>query len=115
MPDLAVMFGKGRNISKNDINEIIDKTSSFQTIYGVLKDLKRPKGIGSAVPLLVWLGCDETHNTIKFASPYKTERIKRIYNVSIRKDKKGVPKLKTFDTGKLAEVRYRSMDKKTAP
>ena len=101
MPDLAVMFDKGRNISKNDINEIIDKTSSFQTIYGVLKDSKRPKGIESAVPLLVWLGCDETHNTIKFASPYKTERIKRIYNVSIRKDKKGVPKLKTFDTEKL--------------
>ena len=94
VPDLAAMLGKGRNISKNDINAIIDKTSSFQTIYGVLKDPKRPNGIGTAVPLLVWLGYDEATNTIKFASPYMTDLIKRIYNVSIRKDKKGEPKLK---------------------
>ena len=94
VPDLAAILGKGRNISKNDINGIIDKTSSFQTIYGILKDPKRPNGIGTAVPLLVWLGYDETTNTITFASPYMTELIKRIYNVSIRKDKKGQAKLK---------------------
>ena len=94
VPELATLFGKGRNISKNDINTIIDKTSSFQTIYGILKDPQRPSGIGTAVPLLVWLGYDEPSNSIKFASPYMTELIKRIYNVSIRRDKKGVPKLK---------------------
>lgn len=94
VPDLATLFGKGRNISKNDIKTIIDKTSSFQTIYGILKDPKKTNGIGTAVPLLVWLGYDEASNTIKFASPYMTELIKRIYNVSIRRDKKGIPKLK---------------------
>lgn len=94
VPELAALLGKGRNISKNDINSIIDRTASFQTIYGILKDSKRPNGIGTAVPLLVWLGYDEEVNTIKFASPYMTELIKRIYNVSIRKDRRGIPKLK---------------------
>lgn len=94
VPDLASLLGKGRNISKLDIKNIIDKTSSFQTIYGVIKDPQRPKGIGSAVPLLVWMGYDEKTNTIKFASPYMTQLIKRIYNVSIKKDAKGLPIIK---------------------
>ena len=94
MSDMAKMMGKNPNTSKKDVQAIIDKTSSFQSIYGILKDPKRPNGIGTAVPLLVWLGYDETTNTIKFASPYMTELIKRIYSVSIRRDKKGIPKLK---------------------
>lgn len=94
VPDLASLLGKKRNISKNDIKTIIEKTSSFQTIYGILKDPNRPNGIGTAVPLLVWLGYKEETNTIQFASPYMTELIRRIYNVSIRKNKKGLPKLK---------------------
>lgn len=98
MPDLASLLGKKRNISKNDIKSIIEKTASFQTIYGVLKDPKRPNGIGTAVPLLVWMGYNEDTNTIRFASPYMTELIKRIYNVSIRKNKNGTPLLKKNGT-----------------
>lgn len=94
VPDLAALLGKGRNISKNDIKAIIDKTSSFQTIYGIFKDPQKTNGIGTAMPLLVWLGYDENENTIKFASPYMTELIKRIYNVSIRRDENGTPLLK---------------------
>lgn len=93
VPDLAKMIGKERNISKNDIKSIIDKTASFQTIYGVLKDPERPNGIGTAMPLLVWMGYQEETNTIRFSSPYMTELIRRIYNVSIRKDKKGIPQI----------------------
>lgn len=91
VPDLAAILGKKRNLSKNDITSIIEKTSSFQTIYGVIKDPDRPNGIGTAVPLLVWMGYDAESNTIRFASPYMTRLIKRIYNVSIRKDRKGSP------------------------
>ena len=90
--DMAKMMGKNKNISKKDIQAIINKTASFQSIYGIFKDPKRPNGIGTAVPLLVWLGYDENSNTIKFASPYMTELIKKIYHVSIRRDKKGIPK-----------------------
>lgn len=93
VPDLAQMIGKERNISKNDVKSIIDKTASFQTIYGVLKDPERPNGIGTALPLLVWMGYQEETNTIRFSSPYMTELIRRIYNVSIRKDKKGLPQI----------------------
>lgn len=37
VPDLAAILGKKRNLSKNDITSIIEKTSSFQTIYELLK------------------------------------------------------------------------------
>lgn len=105
VPDLAAILGKKRNLSKNDITSIIEKTSSFQTIYGVIKDPDRPNGIGTAVPLLVWMGYDAESNTIQFASPYMTRLIKRIYNVSIRKDKKGSPQLKKDGTP-LLEVSH---------
>ena len=105
VPDLAAILGKKRNLSKNDITSIIEKTSSFQTIYGVIKDQDRPNGIGTAVPLLVWMGYDAESNTIRFASPYMTRLIKRIYNVSIRKDRKGSPHLKKDGTP-LLEVSH---------
>ena len=105
VPDLAAILGKKRNLSKNDITSIIEKTSSFQTIYGVIKDPDRPNGIGTAVPLLVWMGYDAESNTIRFSSPYMTRLIKRIYNVSIRKDRKGSPHLKKDGTP-LLEVSH---------
>ena len=105
VPDLAAILGKKRNLSKNDITSIIEKTSSFQTIYGVIKDPDRPNGIGTAVPLLVWMGYDAETNTIRFASPYMTQLIKQIYNVSIRKNKKGTPQLKKDGTP-LLEVSH---------
>lgn len=98
VPDLAKLMGKGRNISKKDIEAIIKKAASFQTICGVLKDPKRPNGIGTVLPLLLWSGYFEDTNTIQFKSPYMIELIRRIYDVSIRKDKLGNPKLKKDGT-----------------
>lgn len=101
VPDLAALMGKSRNLNKKDIENIRNKTASFQSIYGILKDPKRPNGIGTAVPLLVMMGYYEESNTIRFASPYMTELIKRIYNVSIRKSRQGVPMLKKDGTPML--------------
>lgn len=105
VPDLAELLGKGRNISKKDVETIIKKASSFQTICGVLKDPRRPNGIGTVLPLLLWSGYYEETNTIRFQSPYMTELIMRIYDVSIRKDKLGIPKLKRDGTP-LLEASY---------
>lgn len=98
VPDLAELLGKGRNIGKKDVEAIIKKAASFQTICGVLKDPKRPNGIGTVLPLLLWQGYYEDSNTIRFQSPYMTELIRRIYDVSIRRDKMGIPKLKKDGT-----------------
>lgn len=98
VPDLAELLGKGRNIGKKDIEAIIKKAASFQTICGVLKDPKRPNGIGTVLPLLLWQGYYEDTNTIRFQSPYMTELIMRIYDVSVRRDKLGTPKLKKDGT-----------------
>ena len=53
LPDLAELMGKGRNLSDNDIIMLRNKTGAFQTIYGIIRDPKYPKRIGSALPLLV--------------------------------------------------------------
>ena len=46
------------------------------------------------MPVFVFLGYDSEKNTVKFSSPYMNMLIQRLYDVSIKKDKKGQPKLK---------------------
>lgn len=87
LPDFAEKIGKKRTISKNDINSIVEKTVSFQKIYGILKDTDR--NTETILPLLIWKGYDENTNTIRFSSPYMQKLIRRIYEVSMRKDKSG--------------------------
>ena len=52
LPDFAEKIGKKRTISKNDINSIVEKTVSFQKIYGILKDTDR--NVETILPLLIW-------------------------------------------------------------
>lgn len=96
LPDLAELMGKGRNISAEETIAIRNKVGAFQNIYGIIRDPKYPKRIGSALPLLVSLGYDDTTNTIRFSSPYMLRLIQRLYDVTVRRskfrlDKKGEP------------------------
>lgn len=87
LPDLAELMGKGRNISAEDTILLRNKVGAFQTLYGVIRDPKYPKRIGSALPLLVSLGYDDTTNTIRFSSPYMLRLIQTLYNVTVRRSK----------------------------
>lgn len=89
LPDLAVYLGKSRNLSKLDREAILNKVSTFHNVMGVIKDPQYPKRSGSLMPVLLFEGYDETTNTLAFSSPYMNWLIKNIYNVSIRKNKKG--------------------------
>jgi len=93
LPDLAELMGKGRNLSDNDIIMLRNKTGAFQTIYGIIRDPKYPKRIGSALPLLVSLGYDDTTNTIRFSSPYMLRLIQTLYNVKVRQSKLNLNKI----------------------
>lgn len=87
LPDLAELMGKGRNISAEDTILLRNKVGAFQTLYGVIRDPKYPKRIGSALPLLVSLGYDDTTNTIRFSSPYMLRLIQTLYDVTVRRSK----------------------------
>lgn len=93
LPDLAELMGKGRNISAEDTILLRNKVGAFQTLYGVIRDPKYPKRIGSALPLLVSLGYDDTTNTIRFSSPYMLRLIQTLYDVTVRRSKLRLKKM----------------------
>ena len=86
-------MGKGRNISAEDTILLRNKVGAFQTLYGVIRDPKYPKRIGSALPLLVSLGYDDTTNTIRFSSPYMLRLIQTLYDVTVRRSKLRLKKM----------------------
>ena len=86
LPDLARLLGKSHSLNRAEIGELVSKAMQFQTIYGIIKDPEYPHRMGSALPLLLWMGYDSKDNTISFASPYLTTLIERVY---------GVPRLPT--------------------
>ena len=86
----------GRNDPKaEDINAVIAKVQSYHNVMGVIKG-KTPTGkpAESYYQVLNFEYYDKKHNIIAFSSPYMNYVIKTIYNLSIRKDKSGKPKLK---------------------
>ena len=85
LPDLFSFVGRN-TVSRNDVTSLIDNIISYHTLMGIID--------GDILPVLVYLGEDQKKNTISFSSPYMNRVIEKIYNVSIRTDKNGKPKLK---------------------
>ena len=96
VPDLAEFMGLKRNLTRKEIEEkIINKIKSFHNVTGVLRGVRQGKPSTSYYQVLVFLWYNEQTNTVGFQSPYMNLVIQTIYNVSIRKDKAGKPKLKS--------------------
>jgi len=94
VPDLAEYLGLHRNLSKREINIVIEKAQSFHNIVGVLHEMRNGKPTQSLYPVLNFEGYNDKNNTIAFSSPYMNYLIRTIYNLSLRTDKAGKPKLK---------------------
>lgn len=94
VPELAEVLGKQSNLNKKDLNDLLIKVQSFHNVVGVLYGTRNGKPTQSYYPVLNFEGYDEKKNTISFSSPYMNYLIKTIYNISIRRDKSGKPKLK---------------------
>ena len=93
---VSVPLLAGRNNPKQeDIDAVIAKVQSYHNVMGVIKG-KTPTGkpAESYYQVLNFEYYDKKHNIIAFSSPYMNYVIKTIYNLSIRKDKNGKPKLK---------------------
>ena len=94
VPDLAECLGLQRNINKKDIQVIVKKTQTFHNILGVFHIIRNEKFDKSYFPVLNFEGYDAERNTIAFSSPYLNYLVRKIYDISIRLDRKGHPMLK---------------------
>ena len=94
VPDLAECLGLQRNINKKDIQGIVKKTQTFHNILGVFHVMRNGNFDKSYFPVLNFEGYDAERNTIAFSSPYLNYLVRKIYDISIRLDKKGHPLLK---------------------
>lgn len=93
---VSVPLLTGRNNpTEADINAAIAKVQSYHNVMGVIKG-RTPTGkpTESYYQVLNFEYYDKKHNIIAFSSPYMNYVIKTVYNLSIRKDKNGKPKLK---------------------
>lgn len=91
VPDLAKLEGKGRNISKNDIQTIIKKFKSLKKVIGIIRNSEEDTENGKAYPVMVWKEYNAEKNTICFESPYIETLITEIHKASVEKQSKAKP------------------------
>ena len=95
VPVSASIIAGRNNPNKNDIDAALAKVKSYHNVMGVVKGSRNGKPTESYYQVLNFEYYDEKRNIIAFSSPYMNYVIKTIYNLSIRKDKNGKPKLKS--------------------
>lgn len=93
LPDLAKARGLPANASKESLEAIKKDISSFHNVVGVLKVEGYSKP--SLYPVLNFEGFDTTTNVISFSSPYLLHVVQVLFKTSVRRDKKGNPKLRS--------------------
>jgi len=96
VPRLAEFMGMKPNLSKQEIqSKIIARVQSFHNVTGVLRGLRNGRPSESYYQVLNFEWYNENTNTIAISSPYLNLVIKILYDVSVKKDKAGKPKLKS--------------------
>lgn len=92
---VAVPVLAGRKDPKEeDIKRVIEKIKSYHNVMGVIKGERNGKIRESYYQVLNFEKYDDKTNTVTFSSPYMNYVIQTIDEASVRKDKKGKPKLK---------------------
>lgn len=94
VPDFAEKIGLGRNINKQDVNLLVKKAQTFHNVVGVIRSNQYGATRESVFPVLNFEGYDAQSNTISFSSPYMSHVIQEVYGASVRRDKRGAPRLK---------------------
>ena len=94
VPDFAKKIGLGRNINKQDVNLLVKKAQTFHNVVGVIRSNQYGATRESIFPVLNFEGYDAQSNTISFSSPYMSHVIQEVYGASVRRDKRGAPRLK---------------------
>ena len=95
VPELAKYLGLRKSgLSREDITNIIIKTQAFHNIVGIQHGIRNGKPVQSIYPVLNFEGYNEENNTISLSSPYFNNLIRTLYNLAVKKDKDGKPKIK---------------------
>ena len=85
-------------IHKSDVKNIMQKTQTFHNVIGVSDVTRNGKTYKSYFPVLIFMGYDESTNTISFSSPYLNHLVRTIYNASLSRDKSG--NLRKYKSGR---------------
>lgn len=93
IPSFAHYLGLGTNLSKKNIQSIIDKIQSYHNITGILHGTRNGNPVQSLYQVLNFESYDDTKNTIEISSPYMRYVIETVCNVTIKLSK-GKPVLK---------------------
>lgn len=95
VPELAKYLGLRKSgLNREDITNIIIKTQSFHNIVGIQHGIRNGKPVQSIYPVLNFEGYNEEKNTISISSPYFNNLIRTLYDIAVKKDKDGKPKIK---------------------
>lgn len=96
VPHFAKITNRASNLNKKTTEAIVNEIASFNNIVGVLKN--KIDGCDeekeSILPVLLFLGYEESTNTVEFTSPYMTRLIQTIYHESIKRDSQGAIRYK---------------------
>ena len=87
-------LSKDSGTNEEKISAIMRKTSAFHNIIGIHYVTRNGKIHRSYFPVMNFEGYDYETNTISFFSPYLNYIVQKIYSASIRRDKKGNPRIK---------------------
>lgn len=90
IPDFIRAAGITSNANKATVQGIIKKIEGYSDIIGVVKEQHIGRGSTYAYyPVMVFIGYDESDNTITFTSPFMNRIVQKTLYDSIRYDKHG--------------------------
>ena len=94
IPLLADYLGRKSNYGKQNVNLLLTKVQSFHNVVGVLHGTRNGKPVQSYYQVLNFEYYDEKNNIVAFSSPYMNYLLRTVFNVAVRRDKNGKPKVK---------------------
>lgn len=115
VPELLREISGSYNSKGGQIDEIINKINSFAGIAGVFWRENSPgkkRRYRKIFPLLILHKYDADSNLLQLSSPYFNYLLQELYDASIKKDKKGLPKKKK-DGSPLIEATHSELIKKS--
>lgn len=89
VPDYVKSLGMSRNINQQVVERVVGKICSYSSIWGIVETNGPSRSAKGYYPVMVFLGYNETDNTITFTSPYMNRIITQIIQDSIRRGKGG--------------------------
>jgi len=98
LPELFRYIGK-KTVSRNEVLSIINEMLRFHQLVGIID--------GDILPVMLYMGEEQSTNTLSFSSPYIYRVIEKLSAVSIQKETSGTQRtIKTAPTNKKPVYSY---------